>query len=65
LNSIRTVAILLVTSQAVIVPSGAIQAFLALVQAAAFQAAFVISSLYVWRFSTRLAPWNLASPLFA
>ena len=52
----RAVAALLVTSQAVIVPSGAIQAFLVLVQDAEVQAAFVISSLYVCRFLTRLAP---------
>ena len=64
MNSVRVTATALVTSQAVFVPSGAIQAFLVLVQDTGFQTAFVISSLYVYRFCTLLAPVNRASPLF-
>jgi len=62
LSPIGAVATSLVTSQAVFVPSGAIQAFLVLVQDIAFQTTFVISSLYVCRFCTLLAHLNLASP---
>lgn len=60
----RVVATALVTSQAVLVPSGAIPASFVIVQDVAFHTALVISSLYKCRFSTRLAHSNRASPLF-